>query len=129
MDIFFTDPSDAPVPPEEVRIRELSADPWPDGRRVKVYLEVTPFLKRPSGEVRITDAEGIPVASANIIEAMTPKMEINLHLRAAELSGDYTVAAEIFYLTGIPEADDDEETPIRPERMIVDQATATFVIP
>ena len=45
MDIFFQDPTDIPLPPEEVRIRELTAEPWPDGRRVRVYVELTPGFK------------------------------------------------------------------------------------
>ena len=42
---------------KEVRIIELRAEPWPeDGRRVRIHLEVTPFLERPNLEVPITDA-------------------------------------------------------------------------
>jgi len=128
MDIFFTDPDDVPLPPEEVRIREFKADPWPDSRRVKVYLEVTPFQKRPSGEIVIRDDSGQPVASANIIETIDPKMEINLHLRGSDLSGVFTAVVVLFYLQEIDE-DQPEDQPIAPpQRMIVDEAQTMFEI-
>ncbi len=128
MDLFFADPEDVPLPPEEVRIREFKADPWPDSRRVKVYLEVTPFQKRPSGEIVIRDDSGQPVASANIIETIDPKMEINLHLRGSDLSGVFTAVVVLFYLQEIDE-DQPEDQPIAPpQRMIVDEAQTTFEI-
>jgi hypothetical protein len=126
MDIFFTDPSAVPLPPEEVRIREFTAEPWPDGRRIKIYLEVTPFQKRPSGEVLITDMAGKPVATANIIETIDPKMEINLHLRTEETMGEYQASVVLFYLQDIP--DDEDENLRRPDRMVVDEAQAAFSI-
>ena len=66
MDIFFQDPSEIPLPPEEVRIREVRAEPWPDGQRVRVYLEVDPFQQRPNADVKITDAAGEEEAQASI---------------------------------------------------------------
>jgi len=128
MDIFFTDASEAPVPPDEVRIRDLKADPWPDGRRVKVYIEVTPFQKRPSGEVLITNLDGQPVASASIIEAMSPKIEVNLHLRSPDPAGRFNVAVELYYLQEIPEEQVEGKTLMRAERMVVDEAQTTFEI-
>jgi len=128
MDIFFADPDDVPLPPEEVQIREFKADPWPDGRRVKIYLEVTPFQKRPSGEIVITDQVGQSVASANIIETIDPKMEINLHLRGSEPEGTFTAAVVIFYLQDIDEDQAEDEPIPPPQRMIVDEAQTTFEI-
>ncbi|RME06303.1 MAG: hypothetical protein D6803_06900 [Anaerolineae bacterium] len=130
MEIFFADPSEKPLPPEEVRIREIQARPWEDGRRVKVNLEVTPFLKRPSGQVEIRDAAGALVASASIVEAMTPHIEINLHLRPAELQGEFTVLAEIYYLPDIETVlEDEDRPPVPPQRMVVDSAQAVFTLP
>jgi hypothetical protein len=126
MDIFFTDPSAVPLPPEDVRIHEFTAEPWSDGRRIKVYLEVTPFQKRPSGEVLITDIGGKPVAAANIIETIDPKMEINLHLRAENTSGEYQASVVLFYLQEIP--DDEDENLRRPDRIVVDEAQTAFSI-
>ncbi len=130
MDIFFQDPDDAPVPPEEVRIREFSASPYPDGRRVRIQLEVTPFLKRPSGEILLKNADGIVIASANIIETMTRKMELTLHLRS-EVEGEILAAADIFYQevpTEEPNGGSEGEFQLS-ERERVDYSEIVFTIP
>ncbi|HWQ83903.1 MAG TPA: hypothetical protein VN363_05015 [Anaerolineales bacterium] len=97
MDLFFLDPDEIPLPPEEVRIRDLNAEPFPDGRRVRVILEVDPFQKRPNLDILITDPAGKPAAIASIIESMTKKIEITMHLRGANHTGQYLVRAELYY--------------------------------
>ncbi|HLE14970.1 MAG TPA: hypothetical protein VI776_09490 [Anaerolineales bacterium] len=134
MDIFFQDPSDIPLPPEEVRIRQLLAAPWPDNRRVRVVLEITPFQKRPNGEVRILDSLGEEVAALSIVEALDPNMEFTLHLRAPETAGRYTATAVIYYY----EEQDPEPAQVdpgsdRPYHLpegvhVVDSAEVTFEI-
>lgn len=125
MDIFFQDPSVIPLPPNEVRIRNLSAEPRPDGRRVRVYLELTPFLKRPSGELSVSDPAGEEAASASIVESMTPKMEFTLHLRGEPQPGKYRLHAAIFYLAESDQGSA-EAPPDVTQRTIVDQAQVEF---
>lgn len=129
MDIFFPDPSEVRLPPAEVRIRELRAEPWPDGRRVRVALGLTPFQKRPGGELRITDAQGREVAALSFIETITPKMELTMHLRVDEPAGQYTLSATIFYSAPLPPPSAESlDQPIElPEAVVVDQKTITFV--
>jgi hypothetical protein len=103
MDIFFQDPSETPLPPEEVRIRELRADVWPDGQRVRIYLEVDPFQKRPNADVYIFDSEGREVAQTSVIQAMNRKMEFTMHLRQDNLQGEYLLRAILFYTSPLPE--------------------------
>jgi hypothetical protein len=124
MDIFFTDPSETPLPPGEVRIRKLQADPWPDGRRVKIYLEVDPFQRRPSADLTITDRDGREVAGASVIESMNRKMEMNLHLRDAE-PGEFTLQVVVFY-AAVQEPNEAAEAGGSIERTIVDTASVTF---
>jgi hypothetical protein len=127
VDIFFSDPTDIPLPPDEVRIRKFEVNPWPDGRRVRVYLEVTPFQKRPNGEISILNAKGEEMASVSIIETMDPKMEFTLHLRGAEPVGPYKVIASIFYLEEPQEPTQDDEISIENrKRLVVDQVEESF---
>ncbi len=122
MDIFFADPNEIPLPPDEVRIRELRVEPWPDGRKVHVYLEVDPFQKRPNAEIIIQNAQGQEVAQANIIESIERKIEINLHLRQPYLDAAHKVVATLFYATI-----EDEPSPYEPvERTVVDRASTSF---
>jgi len=87
------------VPPEETRITLLKAEPYPDGQRVRLNLEITPFRERPYIEVLLSDSHGNEVASATIVEPMTWKLELTLHLRAAP-PGPFTIEARLFYLDG-----------------------------
>lgn len=129
MDIFFQDPGAIPLPPDDVKIVELRAEPWPDNRRVKVYLEITPFLKRPNGEISLRDAQGSQVASVSIIESIETKMEITLHLRGVDTHGDFTVSAIIYYLEEpISTGEEIEVDLTKQKRMVVDQAETEFQI-
>jgi len=130
MDIFFTDPTDIPLPPNEVHIRQLNAEPWPDGKRVRVYLEISPFQIKPNGEISISNQEGLEVASISIIETIDPKMEFTIHLRTADTKGTYQVKAEIFYYEKTDEELEDAEVlPISRPKIFVDHAETSFQIP
>ncbi len=133
MDIFFTDPDDMPVPPEEVRIRELEARPYPDGRRVAVRLHVTPFLKRPNMEVTIRNARGEEAANLNVVEAIESHMDFTMHLREEMPEGNYTLALEVFYadLEDLEEKAPGETTAgeiLQKARNVVDQMETSFEI-
>jgi len=127
MDIFFRDPNEIPLPPEEVRLSALKAEPWPDGRRVRIYLEVDPFQKRPSADLIITNAAGDEVARANILETISRKMEINMHLREDKPGGEYNVQAVVYYqkLSPVGEEPASQE---QPEPLIVDRGQTSFTI-
>ena len=135
MDIFFTDPTDIPLPPEEVRIRHFRAEPWPDKRRVRIYLEVTPFQKGPNSEIEIRDADGNEVARLTIIETINTKMDLTIHLRGGEPSGFYTASAMVYYyeaeeLTSSAEGSTAEAPlpPLPSKIKLVDQVETTFQI-
>lgn len=133
MDIFFQDPSEIPLPADEVRIRELRAEVKPDGRRVGIYLEVDPFQKRPNADVIITNQAGQTVAETSIIESLSRKMEFVMHLRQPEPKGQYRVSATLFFTEPIPEPKDPQEgkepeLPKLPEPVVVDRAETTFTI-
>ena len=97
MDIFFADPDDIPLPPEEVEIRQLEARPYHDGQRVAVRFEITPFQKRPNVEVKIKNAAGQQVANLSVVEVMENRMEFTIHLREPNPHGQYTVSMRVFY--------------------------------
>ena len=67
MEFFFPEDNLTRAVPEETKINSLSAQPYPDGRRLRVNLEVTPFQKRPYIEVILQDANG------SMRDCITPK--------------------------------------------------------
>ena len=130
MDIFFADPTEIPLPPDQVRIRQLKATPL-DERRVRVYLEIDPSQKRPNLDLVIMDEQGNTLASASIIESMQRKMEITMHLRGAHPGGGCTLQAKLFFAT-LPEPGEGPDAPAEAgpiERTEADQAKTLFNLP
>jgi hypothetical protein len=133
-EIFFTDSSEAPVPPDEVRIRTLEAEPRPDGRRIDVRTALTPFQQRPNIEISIRDEEGREVSTLSVVEAIDAQMDFTMHLRGPQGSGHYTMAMRVFYADiESHEAAEGEEVQsseiLRKAAMVVDEAETTFDIP
>ena len=99
MNFFFPEDNLIRMTPEETRIQSLSAEPYPDGYRLHVNIEITPFQKRPHVEVILTDADRVEIASTTIVEPMTWKMEFTMHIRG-DLNNPYTLEAKLFYPDG-----------------------------
>jgi hypothetical protein len=99
MDFFFPEDQLQRAAPEETRITSLTAEPYPDGYRLRVNIQMTPFQKRPHLEVVLNDANKEEVASTSIVEPMGWKIEFTMHIRG-ELNNPYTLAATLFYPDG-----------------------------
>jgi len=99
MDFFFPEDNLNRMVPEETQITSLSAQPYPDGYRVHVNIQITPFQKRPHIEVLLSDAEGEEVASTTIVEPMSWKLEFTMHIRG-ELNNPYKLEAKLYYPDG-----------------------------
>ena len=128
MDIHFTDLSEVPLPPKEIRIRDFMVEPYPDGKRLRLTLDLTPFQKPPSCEIFVTDLLGNQVATANIIELIDPKMQLTMHLRIQELQGTFTARALIFYTENLEDITEGDQITGLPARQIVDEKDVTFQI-
>ena len=100
MDFFFPEDNLQRMTPEETRITGLNAEPYPDGYRLRVNIEITPFQKRPHIEVLLSDADGHEVASTSIVEPMSWKLEFTMHIHDDELNNPYSLEARLFYPDG-----------------------------
>ena len=96
MDFFLPEDNLTRAVPEETRITTFTAEPYPDGRRLRVNLEITPFQKRPYIEVTLTNAKGEEIASTSIVEPLSWKLEFTMHVRG-ELQNPYTLNARLYY--------------------------------
>ena len=91
-------PPEDGLPPQEVRIQELRAEPWPgEDRRVKIHLRLTPFLEKPDIHVVIEDSSQNEVASVDIIESFEDQMTFTMHIRGDDNSREYTLIASLNY--------------------------------
>ena len=99
MEFFFPEDNLNRMTPEETQISDLSVQPYPDGRRLRVNLEITPFQKRPHLEFILRNAGGEEVTTVNMVEPLTWKLEFTMHLRGETLN-PYTLEARLFYPEG-----------------------------
>ena len=128
MDIFFQDPNIVRVPPEEVRLLDVKVTPQPKSGRVKIFIELTPFMKRPNINVSIINKANQEVAHTSILETMLPKMEFTMHLREAEQGSEYSADTWVYYQQ-IPGPSETGEEISLPDPMIVDRSKTTFIFP
>jgi hypothetical protein len=126
MELFFQDPNVVRLPPEDVRLVDVRVTPQAQSGRVKVYLELTPFLKRPDINLKVTSPSGIDAAQTTILETMLTRLEVTLHLRQPEKGSEY-ILATILYYQKLPQPGDEGVEFQLPEPMIVDQRKTTFV--
>ena len=130
-DIFFTESDETPLPPEEVRIRILDAVLRPDGRRLDVRTEITPFLKRPNFEIIVSNESGQVSANLSVVEAVETSMEFTMHLHEKEPAGTYLLEMQLFYSDlEANEPSEDEEIPsaeiLKKSKLTVDQRQIEF---
>jgi len=128
MDIFLRDPNEIRLPPEEVRLSKVKITPQSTGGRVKIYLELTPFMKRPNVSVTITSAMGKEAAHTSILETMSPKLEFTMHLREPDPGSEYTVETSVYYQR-LPEPGDVPMDVPLPEPLVVDYNQTIFNLP
>jgi hypothetical protein len=133
LDIFFQDPTEVPLPPDEVRIREMAIIDQISDDRVKIFIEIDPFQQRPNIDVKILSRrDKLEVSAASIISTMTRKVELTLHLRRPQEPGDLSdlndliLQATLYYLPILKP--DNETVPddliLNPE--IIDQKEISF---
>jgi hypothetical protein len=104
MEFFFPEDNLERTSPEETKILSLTAEPYQDGRRVRVNIEMSLFEKRPHLEVNLTDVNGEEISTASFVEPMNFKLEFTLHLRTQPADGPLDLEARLFYPDG-PEAE------------------------
>jgi hypothetical protein len=91
MEFFINDPKIVRYPPAEIHMLGIWANSDPDGKRLRVALDLTPFQQRPIIELDLTDSIGNKVASASIIEPVGWKLELTLHIRKTGLTNGNTL--------------------------------------
>ena len=127
MNFFLHDPNEIRLPPEEVRLTNVQVSPHPDGKQVKVHLELTPFMKRPNIEVTIRTGAGNEVGHTSILETMLSKLEFTMHLRQVQPGAVLSMETSVYYQKLPEPSDTPTEVPL-PEPMVVDRNITTFSI-
>jgi hypothetical protein len=67
-------------PPAATHLLDLRTEPYPDGKRLRVELGLTPFQQKPFLVLTLTDSTGEIVAATSIIEPAAWWLELPLHI-------------------------------------------------
>lgn len=95
--MFFADEAEVPLPPREVRITEVTAQPAPDGRRVALHITLTPFLEYPNLEVTLFRPDGDEERSLTIVGTMERRLALTLHIKQPEPGGQYRAQIDLMH--------------------------------
>ena len=95
--MFFSDEAEVPLPPREVRILEVTAQPEPSGHRIALNILLTPFLEYPNLEVALLRPDGTEERSLSIIGAMDRHLALTLHVSRPEPGGKYTINIDLYH--------------------------------
>jgi hypothetical protein len=96
----FSTPFDLPedaLEPADVRFLDVRVEPWPDNRRVRAMITLTPFTQRPNLYAEVRNPQGEAICSAHVIETMDARMVFTLHLRGEPVDGAYSLDVRLSY--------------------------------
>jgi hypothetical protein len=96
-EIFFFDQDESPLAAEDVRIENATVEPYPDGTRVRVMIVLTPFFEKPNLTLQITGPKGNTISEAEVLELITRKTELTMHLRSKPDHGTHTLSVSLYY--------------------------------
>ncbi|MEM7800491.1 MAG: hypothetical protein AAF633_14950 [Chloroflexota bacterium] len=117
MNIQFFDESDhTPRMREDVRLLRTRLEVAPEGKRVAIDFELTPFIERPTIELRLFDDEQRPAGLLKIIETLDTFNRVVMHLRDSQTTSHYTFNIRVYF------ANIDEDM----QRMDVDEQSQRF---
>ena len=84
---------------QETDILEITAEPYPDKRRIKVLFRLSSFASAPNASITLTNEDDQLLVSANVVNIFNPENEITLHLpENKNQPGEYSVTLELFSL-------------------------------
>jgi len=84
--------------PEEMEFEDLKIVPYDDGRRIRVFISISPFLISPIIEIDILDHDGAIVGSSTIVEPPFWKQEFTMHIQSSNNYGKtFSLTAKLIY--------------------------------
>jgi hypothetical protein len=113
MDRHFDVPNNPVTSSNGVRIVSFGVEPYPDGRRLKCTLILTPFSTPSDVEIIIEDHEGHTVAGSSIVGLVDSKAVFTMHIREPASDRSYLARVSL----------------IHPDEGLEDQKEVSFMTP
>ena len=96
MESISSDPSSGSEN-KAVHFEDVHVEPWPDGRRVRVHITLSPFSRHPSLEAALLTDSGEEISHLHIIETPENKMVFTMHLRGIELPTALMLQTRVYF--------------------------------
>ncbi len=125
----YSSSSSVPLPiDEDISIVTFTAEPYPDGHRVKIKLLLSSFQNSPNAVISIFDQENQELASVNIISIFSPENEITIHIPGTKRQpGTYRAQVEVFFVEE-EEAEGEGEKQLVFRKILIDNTSTSFII-
>jgi hypothetical protein len=95
----FFQPDEISSDNSDIKIVDLTAEPYPDLQRVRVRFRISGFQKSLGAEVTLHDNTGDKLTSANIVNLFIPHSEVTLHIPQGKGKNDqYQLSLSLFRL-------------------------------
>ena len=92
---------------QDTDILEITADPYPDKRRIRVLFRLSSFLTPPNVSVTLANEDGENLVVAKMVNILSLENEITLHIPVNKNQpGEYIVNLELFFLSEEEKADE-----------------------
>jgi len=124
----FSNPSTSSTNEDQIKIKAFIAEPYPDGRRVKIKLLLSSFQRGPDAEIKISDQDNLQLASVNIVSIFSQENEITLHIPGNHNKpGSYNASVEVFYIEE-KEIEQEGGGQLDFKQTLIDSALTSFTI-
>jgi len=113
---------------QQTDILEITAEPYPDQRRIKVLFRLSSFATAQNASVTLVNEDNQLLVSANLVSIFNPENEITLHLpENKNQPGEYSVTLELFTLAE-EETDSENGTEIKLKQTNIKSSSCSFTL-
>jgi hypothetical protein len=85
------------VSPQKTGLLEIRPEVREEGKKIRIFVSVTPFLQQPNLTVRIVNQDNNECSRVTLVNLLSPKVVFTMHLRVEPLPGAYTIIAQLHY--------------------------------
>ena len=113
---------------QQTDILEITAEPYPDQRRIKVLFRLSSFATAQNASVTLVNEDNQLLVSANLVSIFNPENEITLHLpENKNQPGEYSVTLELFTLAE-EETDSENGPEIKLKQTNIKSSSCSFTL-
>lgn len=113
---------------QETDILDITAEPYPDKRRIKVMFRLSSFSSTPNCTITLENKQNELLVTADIVNIFDLENEITLHLPANKNQpGEYSVTLKLVSLTE-EETETDDGPAVELKQTVIKSSSCSFTL-